>query len=82
MLRFIAQVVHGSVKILLDGCVGVSCNTRSCRSQLNAVKRKDSQVVFHYFLEWLYFLECALRTCILVVNEHAEELFRVGITIQ
>ena len=43
-MALVAQVVHGSVEILLDGCVGVSCNTRSCRSQLNAKKRLSGGV--------------------------------------
>ena len=65
--------------------VSVNCNTGSCRSQHNAAKRNDFQAVFSIFLLSLaifILLECALRTCILVVDEHAEKLFRVGIPIE
>ena len=79
-------VVHGSVKILHDGGVGVSTNMRPGVT----AKRKGSRVVFSIFrmasflftLATSISLESVLRACILVVNEYAEELFRVGIAIQ
>ena len=78
--------VHSSVKILHDGGVGVS-PTCAPVSQLKEKALGWCSVLFRmasflFTLATSISFESVLRACILVVNEHAEELFRVGIVIQ
>ena len=63
-MALVAQVVHGLVKILLNGCVGPTLLMLAATSAVvavNSMQRKDSQVVFHYFLEWLYSFRICLK---------------------